>query len=233
MNRAMTRQGVVALAGATGMVGTECLPILIETPQASRILVLGRRPPPLMHPRVQAHQLDFTQSPTDATWPVPPEPLAAALCALGTTMKVAKSQAAFRAVDFDAVLMFARWAKGHGCATFVLVSSVGADPTSSNFYLRTKGEVEGAVKAMGFPHVVVLRPGLLLGERSESRPTEAITRAAMPLLGRLLIGKLDRYRGIEAHTVASAMVSAAFSSEVGDHVWENRQILARAARSGG
>lgn len=204
------------------MVGNACLQELVQAPAVAKVMVLGRRSPSLSHPRVQSHEVDFAAL---QSHPTPDTPLAAALCALGTTMKKAKSEAAFRAVDHDAVMSFARWARYHGCPAFVLVSSLGADPRSRNFYLRVKGETENAVDKLGFARVIVLRPGVLLGPREESRPAEAIARAMMPLLGKLLVGKLDRYRGVAAHDVAKAMVRAALDSDLGVHVWENREIL--------
>ncbi len=209
------------------MVGNACLQELVQVASVAKVLVLGRRPPSLSHPHLQVHQVEFAALHTQ---PTPGAQLTAALCALGTTMKKAKSEAAFRAVDHDAVVSFARWARQHGCPTFVLVSSLGADPRSRSFYLRVKAEAERAIETLGFARVIVLRPGLLLGSREESRPAEAIARAVMPLLGKLLVGNLDRYRGVDAHTVAKAMATAALDSQLGLQVWENREILHYAQR---
>jgi uncharacterized protein YbjT (DUF2867 family) len=103
-------------------------------------------------------------------------PARVALCALGTTIKKAGSEAAFRAVDLDAVVAFARWAKDGGAEVLGLVSSVGADVSASSFYLRVKGQAEEAIAAIGFRSFVALRPGLLLGDRSESRPGDSVGR---------------------------------------------------------
>jgi uncharacterized protein YbjT (DUF2867 family) len=138
-----------------------------------------------------------------------------ACCALGTTIAAAGSQDAFRRVDFDCTLAFARFALRAGARRFVLVSSVGADAGSTNFYLRVKGEVEDALRALPFESLVVLRPGLLLGDRRESRPAEALARFVAPLFNPLLLGPLAKYRSVYADRVAAAMVAAAFEDRRG------------------
>lgn len=182
----------------------------------------------MVHGSLSARNVDFSQLGKE-----PPAPtLAAALCALGTTMHKAGSAAAFRAVDFDAVLAFAAWARRSGCDRFVLVSSVGATIDARSFYLRVKGEVEAAVTDLKFPSLVILRPSLLLGSRSETRPAEALARMVMPTLNHVLVGGLARYRGISARAVAAAMVVASMAEGTdlrGSHVWEHKQIAQRAS----
>ncbi len=155
-----------------------------------------------------------------------------ALCCLGTTLRQAGSQEAFRRVDFDYVLSFAAAAKAGQAQRFVVVSSAGADPQSRNFYLRTKGEMEQALGTIGFPAVDILQPGLLLGWRREMRPLEMAARLAMPLVNPLLFGAREAYRGIPAHTVAAAMVAAARSSRKGIQRYPYAGIKALAGRRG-
>jgi len=219
---------VLALAGATGLVGSECLKALAGRSDVANVLTLGRRSPAVQDARVSFAQVDFANLNVE---PSPAHPLTAALCALGTTIKKAGSAEAFRAVDHDAVVSFATWAKHHGCPTFVMVSSVGADATSGTLYLRVKGQTEQAVGALGFQTVIVLRPGVLLGERLESRPAEAVARAVMPVLGKLLVGGLHKYRGIEAKDVATAMLTAARidAPGIGMQVWHNKEITQHAS----
>lgn len=202
------------LAGGSGLVGGLAIPHLLAAGAFDRVVALGRRPL-AERPGLEQRTVDFGR--LDAE---PPVPAAAAVCALGTTIRRAGSQAAFKAVDVDAVLAFARWARAGGAATFVLVSSVGADPRSSNFYLRCKGEAEEAVGGLGFTRLVALRPSLLLGARAESRPGEALGRAVTPVLNSLLLGPLRRYRGIAADAVASAAVRAATQPAPGRFAWE-------------
>jgi uncharacterized protein YbjT (DUF2867 family) len=122
------------------------------------------------------------------------------ICALGTTMGKAGNQAAFVAVDRDLVLKFAALSRALGARHAILVSSVGADAKSGNFYLRVKAEAERGLAEQNFPRGDILRPGLLLGERGE--------RLA-PLYNPLLLGPLARFRAIEASAVAGAAVSLA------------------------
>jgi uncharacterized protein YbjT (DUF2867 family) len=213
----------VLLAGATGLVGGLALQRLLELTTFDQVVVVARRPLEHSHGRLRAIVTDF-----DRLEAQPPVPCTAALCALGTTIKKAGSEAAFRAVDRDAVVAFARWARRGGASCFVLVSSVGAAPDASNFYLRVKGEAEQAVAALGYDRFVTLRPSMLLGPRSERRPLEAVGRAVVPALNPLLRGAWRRYRGIPADAVAAAMVAAAADGPPGRMVWEHDQLQAAA-----
>lgn len=215
---------MVLLAGATGLVGGHCLRRLLADASFASVMALSRRPVEVAHPKLVVAEVDFSRLEDRA-----PPPATAALCALGTTIKQAGSQKGFRAVDHDAVVAFASWARRAGCRTFALVSSVGADPASRTFYLRVKGEAEEAVAALGFPRFVALRPSLLLGRRASSRPAEAVARGLMPVIAPILGGSLRRYRPISADTVAAALVAAARSHEPGRLVWEHDEIVARAA----
>ena len=213
----------MALAGATGLVGEACLRLLAADARTQEILVLLRRPAVLAHPKLQALLVDFARLEATA-----PGRLDAAISTLGTTMAKAGSKPAFRAVDHDAVVAFAAWAKAAGATRFVLVSSVGADVRARSFYLKVKGEVEQSVLALGFSSVVALRPGVLLGARRERRVGEAVAQRVLSVLGPLLVGSLARYRAVAAAKVAEAAVRAALEDGTppGLSVWENPSILA-------
>lgn len=217
------------LAGASGLVGGQLLGRLLADPGWTKVTVLARRPMPdapgASSGRPDVRVVDFAG--LDGAAAIAAD---AAFCALGTTIKKAGSQAAFRAVDLDAVVAFARFARRAGAERFVLVSSVGADPTAGNFYLRTKGEAEAAVTAIGFPRLVILRPSLLLGDRAEARPGEAIARVLAPIFNPIVP---KRYRGIDAGVVAGAMVAAARATAPGQWIWENEEIRAQAAELAG
>jgi uncharacterized protein YbjT (DUF2867 family) len=129
------------------------------------------------------------------------------VCALGTTIRAAGSQAAFARVDRDYVGAFARLGVETGATRFGLVSSIGADPRSGNFYLRTKGEAEALVRSAGFARVEIARPSLLLGARPERRIVERATTPVAQAISPLLVGALSRYRPIRAETVARALVA--------------------------
>jgi uncharacterized protein YbjT (DUF2867 family) len=211
------------LAGATGLVGGLALERALSVDAFDQVVVLSRRPLPRAHGRLRTLVTDF-----DRLEALAPVPARVALCALGTTIKKAGSEAAFRAVDRDAVLAFARWARRGGASCFVLVSSVGAAPDAGNFYLRVKGEAEQAVAGLGYDRFVALRPSLLLGPRKESRPAEAVSRLVVPALNPLLRGTWRRYRGIAADSVAAAMIAAATTPDTGRAVWEHDELMAAA-----
>jgi uncharacterized protein YbjT (DUF2867 family) len=205
------------LAGASGLVGGVLLRRLLEDEQFGRVVSVGRRTLPLQHPRLVQVVLDFS-SPSAFESLEPPD---AAFGCLGTTIRKAGTREAFRAVDHDAVLAFARAAKAKGAGVFLHVSSMGADPGSRIFYNRVKGEIERDVAALGFPSVYALRPSMLDGERAESRPAERVGLAVMHALGPLL----GKYRATPVEALAKVMVAAAKAPAAGVHVVEADAIL--------
>ena len=157
-------------------------------------------------------------------------PIDAAFCALGTTIKVAGSQAAFRAVDHDAVLAFAAAARSAGATRFGLVSALGADARSAVFYNRVKGEVEATLRAQGWPRLVIARPSLLLGDRAAlgqpERPGERWGQRLMPAIGGLVQG---RWRPITAVVVARALHRALLAEGPAVEVLDNARLHALGA----
>jgi len=207
----------VLLAGATGLVGS-AYAALWHGPGTLHLLV--RRPLAASAPLQQVHVVDFTA--------LPAMPAAdAAVCALGTTIAVAGSQAAFRAVDFDAVLAFARAARAAGALKLAVVSSLGADRKSASFYSRTKGEMEVAVAGLGYDSVIVARPSLLTGDRGAlAQPARAGERLAQ-LLAAPLAPLIPRsYRPIAAATVARALHQALLQAAPGLRILDSATLLA-------
>jgi len=201
----MNEPPIAVLAGATGAVGSRLLDLLLARKDGTRVLTVGRRAPPGSHPRLEhleASLDEFTSVLRDRR-------STEAFCCLGTTIKQAGSRAAFRAVDLDGVVAFARAARASGARFFGLVSSAGANPLASNFYLRTKGEAEAAVEALNFMSLAILQPGLLRGERAEHRTAERLGQLAAPWFDRLLVGGLARYRSVPIRAVAGALDAAA------------------------
>ncbi|MGL4602750.1 MAG: NAD(P)H-binding protein [Iodobacter sp.] len=190
----------VALAGATGLVGGYLLQGLLADDSIAEIHVLSRRTLNIRHPKLAVHVVDFKA--------IPPLPLLDEVyLALGTTIKVAGSQAAFRAVDFDANLAVALAARQSGASRLGLVSAMGADAHSRTFYSRVKGELEDALIKAEFGTLVIARPSLLLGNRASlaqpPRLAEKIAMAAGKFLGPFLPAD---YRPVEAASVASALL---------------------------
>ena len=147
---------IVLLAGASGLTGSRTLDALLDAPDVARVLAVSRRPLGREHPRLANRIVQFSHMEAQLKGTV----AEAALCCLGTTIRRAGSQQAFRAVDIDCVLSFARAALGAGARRFVVISSVGANPDSKNFYLRTKGEMEQELEALGFESLDILQPSI-------------------------------------------------------------------------
>ena len=147
-------------------------------------------------------------------------PGADVFCALGTTIRVAGSQDAFRKVDFGHVVNLAQQSAARGARQFLVVSSAGADAATSNFYLRTKAEMEQAVSTLSFEAVHIFRPSLLLGKRRESRPAERVGVLLARAIEFALVGKLRKYRAIEADIVAASMTAAARAGKSGIHIYD-------------
>ena len=204
-------QRVILLAGASGYVGNLALDALLDSTDIGRVYAITRRPLGREHPRLANRIVRFEQIESQLKGLT----CQAALCSLGTTLRQAGSERAFREVDFDAVLAFARTAKAAQAQRFVVVSSAGADPKSKHFYLRTKGEMEEALTGIGFPSLDILQPSLLLGWRREIRPVELLGSVFMPLINPFLTGKRESFRAIPARTVAAAMAGVLRSGRRG------------------
>ena len=212
---AQTQAGIRALlVGATGLVGGHCLGELLYDNAFSAVTVFTRRPLEWTPPKLTVHVVDFDRLSEQA------EAINAdvALCCLGTTHRAAGSPEAFAKVDHIYVAELARLAAARGASRFILVSAVGADPASPVFYHRVKGRAEAAVSELPFKAVHILRPSLLLGERSEPRPLEDWSKQLAPFWSLLAWGPFSRYRPVLAEIVASRMVELAKSPEEGVHI---------------
>jgi len=202
---------VALLAGASGLTGGYVLDALIAAADFGRVIAVTRRPLAREHPRLANRIVQFERMETQLAGLT----CDVALCCLGTTIARAGSREAFREVDVDHVVAFARAALAAKAQRFVVMSSAGADPRSRNFYLRTKGELEEELEAVGFASLDILQPGLLLGWRHEMRPLELAAMAFMPLINPFLVGKRAAYRAVSARKVAAAMVGATRSGRRG------------------
>jgi uncharacterized protein YbjT (DUF2867 family) len=221
----MARRALVV--GATGLVGRRCVALLARSSAYDEVTCLVRRPFPAEAPHIHARVVDF-----EALAPTDIPAIDDVYCALGTTIRKAGSQRAFHKVDVELPIQIATLAVERGAARMALVSSVGADVTSSNFYLRSKGELERALDALPLAALHVLRPSFLLGEREEHRPAEAVASVVARAAAGLLRGGLSRYRAISGDDVARAMIAAITTPESSAtrSVLEHDAILALAAR---
>ncbi len=219
----------VMVIGGTGLIGGQLLRLLLARPRLQLLAPVRRRPQDwpvsLLSTPLSANDAD-----DDALGAVIAnfQPQVFVSC-LGTTLRVAGSRAAFERIDLQLPLRLAGIAKRSGATHAVLVSSVGADAGSGNFYLQVKGRAEAALTELQFRGVDLLRPSLLLGARGESRPLEAIGQRAAGLATLLLHGPLRRYRAIAAADVAAAAAMLALTAQPGVHGHEYDQLRALAA----
>lgn len=215
---------IALLAGASGLTGGFALDALLGAPEIGRVVAVSRRPLQREHSRLANRIAQFDRLETQLKG----LSCNVALCCLGTTIRQAGSQERFRAVDLDCVLSFARAAKAANAQRFIVMSSVGADSQARNFYLRTKGEMEEQLAAVGFASLDILQPSVLLAWRAEMRPLELGARLLMPLVNPLLLGRYAAWRGIPARTVAAAMLGAMRSGRRGvqRYTWTGIEALA-------
>ena len=205
----------ILLAGGTGVIGQA---LLDQTGNAPDIITVGRRPT-----ERAAHEIvaEFSNLP-----PLPPAE--AAICTLGTTIGKAGSQEAFYAVDYGAVMSFAQAARAVGTHHFIVVTAVGADPSSAVFYSRVKGEVERDLQDLGFDRLDIIRPGLLRGPRSETRPVESLLKAIAPLTDLAMQGPWRRYRSVHAEAVARGLLQACENTTPGVFIHQFEEICSLA-----
>lgn len=209
------------LLGATGLVGGQLLKILLESEAYSQVVTITRKALPehgKLKQVVVTHLDEMSEHKevfTDAS---------DVFCCLGTTIKKAGSQAAFRKVDYDYPVLAAQLAKEFGAQRYLIVTAMGANASSKIFYSRVKGEAEAAIRALQLPAVSIMQPSLLLGERGEVRFGEAIASWLSKPLAFLFSGPLLKARPIEARTVAAVMHRMAQMYLPGTHVYENDQL---------
>ena len=201
----------VLLAGATGLTGEHLLDRLLNEPTVNRVLAPSRR-------RLAEHpHLENPVGDPEVFLPQLSGRVDIAYCCLGTTIKKAGSEQAFRAVDFDLVVAFGKRAREMGARHLIVISAIGADRRSSVLYNRVKGEMEYALKAQNWPQLTIVRPSLLIGDRLEPRLVEQL---AAPL-SKLLPGK---YHGIEASQLARAMWRLALEEQDGVRIVESDEL---------
>ena len=198
------------LIGATGLVGGELLSLLLDDNYFRKVRILVRRPFTMNHPKLEKKLVDFSDA--DSLL-VGLDESDVVFCTIGTTMKkVGGNKEVYRKIDYDIPVNIARYCKIMNCKNYIVVSAVGADSGSRNFYLKLKGEVEDILKKVGIESTYIMRPSMLLGKRNEFRFGE---RIAIPLIKKIAFLLPSKYKPIEARDVARAMLAAAKRHEKG------------------
>ncbi|MEK6649800.1 MAG: oxidoreductase [Bacteroidota bacterium] len=208
------------ILGSSGLVGSHVLTMLLDSPHYAQVHSLVRRSSGATHPKLHEVVVDFDRI-SEAGDAVRGNDV---FCCLGTTIRVAGSHEAFKKVDLTYVVETAGAALRAGATRFFVVSSLGANPTSSVFYNRTKGEMEATVSRMPFLSVGILRPSLLLGERREFRLGERIGAVGMRLTSFAMVGPARKYRPIQASAVAAGMLFLARTNFQGVRIVESDEI---------
>ncbi len=219
----------VLVAGGSGLIGSQLVQQLLARDESTHIYMPTRRVPKAdsAHLHLLIDDLKPEQLGSIEQWlrqQLAGQKLDIFICALGTTLRKAGSQHAFVKVDRDLALGFAAMGRRLGAKRVIWVSSVGARMQSGSFYLRVKGEAERGLAEMGYDRVDIIRPSLLLGDRTESRPAEALAQVLAPIYNPLLFGPFSKYRAIHASQVAAAMTQLSHERKPGWFVHEYRSL---------
>lgn len=207
------------IIGATGLVGSTLVEQILENSAYSKVVLLLRKTLNISHSKLVQEVIDFDKP--DASKIIGDD----LFCAIGTTLAKAGSKEAQYKIDCTYPYEIGKIAKANGVKQYILVSSVGADFGSSNFYLRTKGDLEKKIESLNFQNFVSVRPSMLLGDREESRLGEKIGKVLSNMLSPLLFGSLRKYHGIEASDVSKAMQKFANQGVSGIKYVEYNEIM--------
>jgi uncharacterized protein YbjT (DUF2867 family) len=204
-----------AIAGASGLVGSHLLPLLLS--EYDQVAALTRRPLGVSAPNLL--ELDFERDPL-------PDQTDVAFCCLGARIVMRGARKAFREIDLDASVAFAHAVKQKGARAFALITSVEADLRSPLYYLRVKAQAEKAIESLSFDSLTILRPSFLVGKRQVSRPEEWVPSFVTRACGFLLRGSLSRYHAVDAALVAQAAHCSALASRPGCRILHYNDMIA-------
>jgi uncharacterized protein YbjT (DUF2867 family) len=209
------------IAGTTGLIGQQLVHLLLHDEDYARVIVFVRKRISLEHDKLEQRIIDFDKLEASVE-----EGLQGSYvyCVLGSTIKKAGSQEAFRKVDYEYPLSLGRLSAKAGAAQYSIVTAMGANIRSKIFYNQVKGQTETALKELNLSALHIFRPSLLLGDREESRTGEKIASAIAKMLPFIWVGPLAAYKPIHVQTVAQAMISVSRLNEKGVHIYESAEI---------
>jgi uncharacterized protein YbjT (DUF2867 family) len=208
------------IVGASGLIGSKCLEQILSDESFTSVEIWVRNYTGISHLKLTEKVIDF-----DKLSELNISGIDHVFCCLGTTINKAKSKEAFARVDKEYVIELAILAEKSGCRTFLVVSSIGANKNAKNFYLKTKGEMEDMVKKCSIPAIYILQPSMLQGNRKEFRFGELIGKVLMRAIKFMLVGGMRKYRGIQASTVATAMILFSKRKETGIFTYVSDKII--------
>jgi uncharacterized protein YbjT (DUF2867 family) len=214
-----------AIVGSTGMIGTYLTELLLKDDYFSTVRLIVRRPIEKTHPKIEVKLVDFNDA---ESLKLALEGTDALFCCIGTTQKNVKGdKELYRKVDYDIPVKSARFAKEAGCETMAIVSAIGANSKTGNFYLKLKGEVEDALQTMGLRSTYIMQPCMLLGDRKENRPMERVFQVVSKAVAGILP---DKYKPIHGRTVAAAMLNAVKKGQTGFFKYTYKEIKTLAGK---
>ncbi|MEK4508479.1 oxidoreductase [Paenibacillus sp. FSL K6-2524] len=214
------------IAGSTGLVGNELLHYLLEAEEYDQVIAIVRSSLQIVHSKLTEKIVDFDQLEEVQEYFAVDD----VFCCLGTTIKKAKSQDAMYKIDVEYPLTIARLAKEQGASHFLLISSMGANPNSSVWYSKIKGNLEQELSKIGYDSNSILRPSLLLGNRQEFRLGEQWGGSIFKVVSPLLVGPFRKYRAIQAKNVALAMYRIAQLTSPGVTIYPSDKLASIASR---
>lgn len=208
------------IIGSTGLTGSYLQQMLLDSTEYSKVISFVRKATAICHPKLVEHIVNF-EDPDSYKDLIKGDDL---FCCLGTTIKKAGSQEAFQKVDLIYPIQFAKLAKDNNIKQYIIITAIGADAKSRNFYMRTKGECEEQLRKIQFKTISVFRPSLLLGDRKEFRFGEKMSEYIMKIFSVFLFGRLRKHKAIESKKVAYAMYAVAQQNKEGYFVYESDKI---------
>jgi len=208
------------IIGSTGLIGKSLIELLLQSNEFGEVIALVRKPTNAKNKKVKFIETDFKDLSLIEQY-LNGDVL---FICIGSTMAKAGSKEAFLKIDYNIPVDVAHLAKEKGVKSCVVVSSLGADAESANFYLQTKGKMEQAIEKLSFQSTSIMRPSILFGDREEFRLGELFGKFFMKLMGPFFLGPLKKYRGIQAKTVAQAMINSSLNTYSGLKNYESNEI---------
>ncbi|MFT3947706.1 MAG: NAD(P)H-binding protein [Agriterribacter sp.] len=211
------------LLGATGLTGNYLLQLLLADDRYEKVRAIVRKPLQQTHPKLEVKVIDFKNAQAFR------EAIGSGdiiFCCIGTTMKNVKNdKTLYRQIDYDIAADAAKYGSENGFTQYLLISAIGSNAESANFYVRLKGEVENAIQTFPYQSIDIFRPSLLMGDRKEKRIAEKIFQSIMPVFSFLMIGGMQQYKPIHITVLAKAMCNAPFVNKAGVHIEVYKDIL--------
>ena len=208
------------IIGASGLIGRELLSLLLEQKEFENVKIFVRKSIGIQHNKLTEIITDFTKL-QSISGSINGDVI---FCCLGSTKSKTPDLNDYRKIDHDYPLFFANEGIKNGLGQFHLVSALGANAKSSNFYTKMKGETEDELKQLSIPSIYIYQPSFLRGNRPENRPLEKVALFIMKLIDPLLVGNLKKYQSINAITVAKAMINESIKNKKGIFVHKSDQI---------